>query len=69
MRTLILTRQCAFLLGCHEASVRRWIRIFDATGDIVDINQPRVRNTYSSEVLSFIERFVNDDPTFYLEEL
>lgn len=67
----------SLLLGVSERSIRRWMALFNSTGDV---NEPPkikpgeskpepLKSRFSKEVLDAIDAYVATNPCFYLEEL
>ena len=48
-------------------SVRRWYRLFKTTGHVIAGGRVK-KHTYAPELLEFINGYVKEHPTFYIEE-
>lgn len=57
------------LMGVSVRSLRRWNELFHAKGTVVDTAGPDMTARFSQEVYDAILKYVDGNPTFYLEEL
>ncbi|OWY93278.1 Transposase [Phytophthora megakarya] len=58
------------LLGPQLRSIPRWYALFLSDGVVSDKREHKERhNKWPPEVLKFVEVYVEDHPTFYIEEL
>lgn len=60
-------------LGVAPRTIRRWIVLFDTTGDVVEKKEvgddERKKARWAPEVVEAVSKYVTDHPTFYFEEL
>lgn len=57
------------LLGPKPRSIRRWYKRFLATGDVADNPRTVKQSRWPPHVVQQVEKYVNEHPTFYIEEL
>lgn len=58
------------LLGPKLRSIRRWYALFLSDGIVNDKPEQKEKRTkWPPEVLQFVQAYVDDHPTFYIEEL
>lgn len=57
------------IMGVSKRSVKRWMALFETTGQVVN-DVPRQRSArWPQEVFDFVESFVQENPCFYMQEL
>ena len=57
------------IMGVSTRSVKRWIALFEQTGNVVK-DLPRARSArWPEQVYQHIQSFIQENPCFYVEEL
>lgn len=57
------------IMGPTVRSIRNWLRYFNAHGDVFSHKTDGRRSRYPENVLEFIKQYIENDPTFLIEEL
>lgn len=55
--------------NCSERSIKNWLRMFLDTGNVAPKSTRDISSRWPSEVLSWVEGYVQENPCFYLIEL
>ena len=59
----------SLIMGVSNASIKRWMALFERTGNVVS-RMPRARSArWPSEVYTFVGEYIYAHPCFYIQEL
>ena len=66
--TLLDKEDISFLLGTSGSTIQRWNHLFETTWQVLSKARSDTASRYE-EVLDYIRRYVENDPTLFLSEL
>src|SRR5690349_22650291 len=59
----------ALIMGVSKRSIKRWMALFEKSGDVVP-DVPRQKSArWPQHVYKFVQEFVESNPCFYIQEL
>ena len=65
----ISNEDISFVLGLSPRTVRRWCHFFETNGVVEKEMRAEKSSRFSPEVLTYINKYVAENPCFFLDEL
>lgn len=57
------------ILGPNEISIKRWLAMFNAEGNVMPRQRARKTSRWPEAVIQFVDQYIKAHPCFYLQEL